>query len=350
MVGKHQGELSMLPFFDYTEVDTIFYEQHIAPRIPSKIFDVHVHIFQKSHVEMIPEKSVKAHWASECAHVLTCEDTHACARELYPDTEYGFAGFPTASPEADTKGMNNYVAKMGYEGKCVPLMMVRPEWDPEEIEREFLAGDFVGFKPYPGMVKGISSGEVGIFEFLPHEQWEILNRHKKSVMLHIGRKERFADAENIHDLLTAREKYPDVTIIIAHLGRSYNPYYLRIGLGKMGNPEGFYFDTTAVVNPDVYDMAFAKIPLQNILYGSDMHVLLWHGKREWDERNYYNFTRENFSWNTNRKSPEEEAAYTIFLYEQMKSILDAMDRHGLSESQKIGIFGENTKYALRINT
>ena len=340
----------MLPFFEYTDVDKKFYEQHIAPRIPAKIFDVHIHIFQKHHVEMISEESTKAHWANECAHVLTCEDAHACARELYPGVEYSFAGFPTASSTADTRGMNDYVSKMGREGKCKPLMMVRPEWNPEEIEREFIVGEFLGFKPYPGMVTGISSGEVGIFDFLPHEQWDILNRHKKAVMLHIGRKERFADVNNIRDLLTARDKYPDVAIIIAHLGRSYNPYYLREGLRQMGNPEGFYFDTTAVVNPDVYDMAFEKIPLQNILYGSDMHVLLWHGKREWDERNYYNFTREDFSWNTNRKSPEEEAAYTIFLYEQMKSILDALSRHDLSEEQQRGIFGDNALVALRITT
>ena len=171
----------MLPFFDYTDVDRIFYREHIAPRIPSKIFDVHVHVFLKEHVDMIPEESVKSHWASECAHVLSCDDAHACARELYPDTEYTFAGFPTASPEADTKGMNEYVARMGHEGKCTSLMMVRPEWDADEIEEEFLTGNFAGLKPYPGMVGGGSTGEVGIFDFFPHEHWEILNRHHKAV-------------------------------------------------------------------------------------------------------------------------------------------------------------------------
>ena len=338
----------MLPFFEYTPVDSMFYRKHIAPRIPSRIFDVHVHIFLKEHVDMIPEETIKSFWASECAHVLSCDDAHACAGELYPDVEYTFAGFPTASPEADTKGMNEYVARMGREGKCTPLMMVRPEWNAAEIEETLLAGNFAGLKPYPGMVEGGSRGEVGIFEFMPHAQWEIINRHKKAVMLHIGRKERFADENNIRDLLTARDTYPDATIIIAHLGRSYCPYYLEEGLRRMGDPAGFYFDTTAVINPEVYDIAFDAIPAGNILYGSDMHVLFWHGKREWDVKNYYNITREEYSWNKDRRSPEEEAEYTLFLYEQMKAILDAIEKHGLTEEQKYDIFGNNAQRALKI--
>jgi len=338
----------MLPFFEYTDVDLMFYRKYIAPRIPSRIFDVHVHIFLKEHVDMIPEKTLKLFWASECAQVLSCDDALSCARELYPDTEYRIAGFPTLSPEADIKGMNEYVARMGIEDKCIPLMAVRPEWNASEVEETFLAGNFAGMKPYPGMVKGGSRGEVGIFEFMPHAQWDIINRHKKAVILHIGRKDRFADEKNIKDLLTARDAYPDVNIIIAHLGRSYCPYYLEEGLRRMGNPEGFYFDTTAVINPDVYDIAFGAIPAGNILYGSDMHVLFWHGKREWDKKNYYNITREEYSWNKNRRSPEEEAGYTIFLYEQMKSMLDALEKHGLTEEQKYDVFGKNAKRALRI--
>ena len=227
-------------------------------------------------------------------------------------------------------------------------MMVRPEWDSGYVEQAFVEGGFVGMKPYPGMVEGGSTGEVGIFEFMPHEQWDILNHRGGAVMLHIGRKERFADERNIHDLLDARDRYPGVTIIIAHLGRSYCPYYLREGLRNMGNPEGFCFDTTAVVNPEVYDIAFDSIPVDNILYGSDMHVLLWHGKREWTERGYKNLAREDFMWNTDRRSAEEEAKYTLFLYEQMRSMLDAADRHGLTAMQKDNVFGGNARRALKL--
>ena len=142
----------MPPFFEYTDVDKAFYRDYLAPRLPSRIFDVHVHAFLPEHVAMVTEEERTAHWASECAQVLSCDDVHACACEMYPDTAYSFAAFPTAVRNADTAGMNEYIARMGHEGKCLPFMMVRPEWTKEDVERIFLEGNFAGFKPYPGMV------------------------------------------------------------------------------------------------------------------------------------------------------------------------------------------------------
>ena len=233
----------MLPFFEYTGVDKAFYLDYIAPRIPPRIFDVHVHAFLQKHVDMVPESDRKAFWASECVVILSCGDVHACGRELYHDASYAFAAFPSAIPEADTKGMNEYIAAVGRAGNYIPLMMVRPE--------------------------------------------------------------RFTDENNIRELLIACDWYPDVTIIIAHFGRSYCPWYLERGLDMMGDPSGFLFDTTAVINPAAYDIAFEQILAGIILCGSDMHVLLWHGKREWTEKSYKNFARENNTWNTDRRSPEE---------------------------------------------
>ena len=100
----------MLPFFEYTDVDSMFYRKYIAPRIPSRIFDVHVHIFLKEHVDMIPEESIKSFWASECAHVLSCDDAHACARELYPDTHFHIV---TGESNAVVTGLDKHVVKDG---------------------------------------------------------------------------------------------------------------------------------------------------------------------------------------------------------------------------------------------
>lgn len=190
--------------------------------------------------------------------------------------------------------------------------------------------------------------EVSIFDFFPHEQWELLNRYKKAVMLHLPRKGRIADDDNIRELLTARDRYPEVTIIIAHFGRAFCPGYLEQGLDKLGSPEGFYFDTAAVINPDVYNIAFCRIPPSRILYGSDMPILFWHGRRYWKEDVYYNLCREEFSWKRERRSPQEEAGYTLFLYEQMRAVLDSLDQQGLAEEDKTGIFGENAMRILRL--
>jgi predicted TIM-barrel fold metal-dependent hydrolase len=316
----------MQPYFKLTDFDKKFYQDYIAPRLPSSIFDVHVHINLPEHVEMVPEERLLSDWALECGHILPYEYAYASGRELYPDVEYAITGLPWPIREADLTGNNDYLAQLISQRKLMAFMGVRPEWDREEVERQLLEGGFVGFKPYPDMVTGVKGAETGIFEFFPYEQWEILNRHSKAVMLHLPRQERLADDDNVRELLEARQAYPDVTIIIAHFGRSFCPFYLKEGIRKLGDVDDFYFDTTAVINPVVYDVAFSRIPSERIMYGSDMPILLWHGRREWTESTYRNLCREEFSWNMDRRSSEEEASYTMFLYEQVRAILDAVDK------------------------
>lgn len=338
----------MKPYFSRTAHDETFYQEHLRPRLPASIFDVHVHMNLPEHIAMVPESRWLSDWALESGHLLPCEDAYACAKELYPDTEYRIAGFPWPVREADITANNAYLSRLRRDGHLAPFMAVRPEWPLKEIERTLVEGRFVGFKPYANMLTELKDADVSIFTFFPHEQWQLLDQHKKAVMLHLPRKGRMADDDNIAELLNARDTYPDVTIIIAHFGRAFCPIYLEEGLEKLGDLNGFYFDTAAVINPEVYDIAFSRIPPHQILYGSDMPILFWHGRREWTEREYHNLCGEEFSWNTERRAPEEEAGYTLFLYEQMRAILDALDRHGLAEEAKTGVFGENAQKALRL--
>lgn len=335
----------MKPYFERTPFDDAFYREHIMPRIPSSVFDIHVHINLPEHIAMVPKERWLSDWALESGHLMPCEDAYACAEELYPGVEYQIAGFPWPIREADLHGNNAYLSKMLKLGRLTPFMVVRPSWPADEVEKTLIEGDFVGFKPYPDMLSGVKGAEMSIFDFMSHEQWKILNRHKKALMLHLPRRGRIADDDNVRELKEARDKYPDVAIIIAHFGRSFCPIYLEEGLEKLGGADGFYFDNSAIINPAVYDLAFSRIPSERILYGSDMPILFWHGRQEWTEREYRNLCREKFSWKIPR--PAEEATYTIFLYEQIRSVLDAIDRHGLSEEEKRGIFRDNALRVLR---
>ncbi len=338
----------MRPYFEKTRQDSEFYREHLQGRMPERIFDVHVHINLPEHISTVPPERWLSDWALESGHLLPCEDAYSCVRELYPETDYRIAGFPWPIREADLKANNSYLAEMRRQGRLRPFMCVRPEWPADEVERTLLEGSFSGFKPYADMVSGVKGADISIFDFMPHEHWRLLDRHKKAVMLHLPRKGRFADNDNIRELKEIRDKYAEVKIIIAHFGRSFCPVFLEEGLDKLGGADGFYFDTAAVMNPAVYDVAFDRIPAEKILYGSDMPILFWHGRREWTEREYRNLCREDFSWNRlSHRSPEEEDKYTLFLYEQMRSILHAMDRRGLVEKDKDGIFFYNAERLLQ---
>jgi predicted TIM-barrel fold metal-dependent hydrolase len=336
-----QVRLPYIPYYERTPFDDAYYREFIEGRLPDEIFDVHVHLNLPEHVRQVPRERILSDWALECAYLLTCDDAYRLVQELFPGRRYGIAGFPWPIREADLEANNAYLAEMKKAGRLEPFMVVRPEWDKEEVEQALLQGAYVGFKPYPDMVSGKKGAEIGIFEFMPPALWRIADKHKKAVMLHLPRKERFADEDNIRELHQARQEFPDTRIIVAHLGRSFCPYYLREGLRKIGDVQGFRFDLSGVMNPEVLDIAFTRIPSQNILYGSDMPIFLWHGTREWTERTYTNLAREDFSWSGNHRPPEEESRYTLFLYQQLRNILDAMDRHGIGGRDRQGVFAGN---------
>jgi uncharacterized protein len=331
----------MLPYFERTGVDAAFYDCHIRDRMPARVFDAHVHVNLPDHVRDVPRERILSDWAMECGHVLPVEDALQCAAELFPGIRYEIAGFPFPIREADLPANNRYLAGKAKQGLLAALMCVRPEWDPAEVERELLEGGFAGFKPYPDMVAGKKGAAIGIGDFMPSCQWEILDRHGKVVMLHIPRAGRLADDDNVRELLDFRQRFPRVKIIVAHFGRSFCPMYLSGGLQKLGGGAGFFFDTSGVINPAVYDIAFSRIDPHTILFGTDMPVFFWHGKREWTETTYINLTSAPYSWNTNRRAAESEARYTIFLYEQARAILDAMDRHSFDSQMKDAVFHDN---------
>ncbi len=337
------------PYFEKTPLDARFYEEHLKPRLPWRIFDAHVHLNLPEHIAMVPEERWRTDWALESGHLLPVEDAYACARELFPEARYAIAGMPWPIREADLAANNRYLAEKRAEGLLHPFLAVRPEWDPEEIERELQEGGFVGFKPYGDMVSGVKGAELSIFDFLPRRQLEILDRRGLALLLHLPRRERIADPDNVRELREIRDRYPRVTVIVAHLGRSFCPYYLREGLRQLGrDAEGLHFDTSAVINPETYQVAFDSLPAERILFGTDIPILFWHGRRTWTEREYRNLCREPFSWNVHREPPEVEATYTLFLYEQMKAILDACDRQRFTRAQRDGLFWANARRALRL--
>ena len=328
------------PQIERNQVDEEFYEQYIRQRLPKQIFDFHVHINLLEHIPEMSEERIHSDWAFECGLILPCETAYRYGKLLFPDAEYRIAGFPWPIQEADLAAGNAYLLEKKNAGLLTPFMAVKPEFSEQYIEEQL--PQFSGFKPYPDLVSSVKGAEISIFSFKPHWQLEILNRHHKTVVIHLPRKGRIADPNNVRELLEMRQKYPDIQIVIAHFGRSFNPIYLEEALRQMGDgAKDFYYDTAAVLNPEVYRLALERLPHDRILYGSDAPIMLWHGKRRWTERTYHNLAREPYSWNQHEEGEEAERRYSFFLYEQMKVILDETEAMGLGENVKRRLFYEN---------
>ena len=340
--------LDHVPRYARTPFDREFYDDKIRPRLPDTVFDVHVHINLPEHVTRVTPERVRSDWALECGYVFSCEDAYRLTADMFPGVAYSMAGFPWPIREADLDANNRYLAELSRIGWLSPFMAVRPEWDTQEVAR-VLEDGFVGFKPYPDIVSGKKGADISIFDFIPHSLWAVLEKHRKSVVLHLPRAERLASRANVSELLEIRQKYPNVSIIIAHLGRCFCPDFLRRGLAELGVHAGeFHYDLSGVMNAESLRLAFESIPLERIMYGSDLPIFHWHGETECTEKGYLHLSRESYSWVREHRPAETESRYVLFLYRQVAAILDALENRGASKEEIKGVFGRNAQSVLGI--
>lgn len=339
----------MLPaYVQRTALDEEFYHRHLRHRLPAKMLDVHQHILKREFLANLDPQVRQVDWAAQCYEEMTLEDSQTFASLLFPDAVYERNALTVVGKGADLRAANAYLADLLRQGRLrYAMMTLDPRWSDAETEKMLVEGGFTGFKPYPDLVTGQKASEVSIFACIPPSKLEILNRHKKAMTLHIPRAGRLADVRNTDEIKRIHDEYPNVRMIIAHLGRSYAIDVFAKGVELLGDyMHELTFDLSAVLNPAVLDMALATIRPDKLLWGTDLPVFMWHGRRRWTNTAYFNLAREDFPWNHHEEGPEAEAGYTFFLYEQVNNILDAIDRAGGGKDLANAIFYQNAKTLL----
>jgi len=324
------GEVSMA--IDVTSekaIDRIIYEEELAPWLPAEIIDCHVHIGLPEHWGPIDPARVENIWALDVSIHQSWGDLRATATTLFPKQKMHVMAFACVAREANISAENNYV-RAGIAdpaNNAVGLFATRPEWDADLI-REARSQGFLGIKPYPDLAER-DTAEISIFDFIPHTHLEALNEMGGLLMLHLPRAGRIGDPDNIREVLEISDKYPNITIILAHVGRAYCLPTAKRGLPSLLGRENIYFDIAANLNADVFRYAISEYGPDRLLYGSDLPVTLMRGVREHVGEHYYNYTDGPYSWNTCRKSPEEEAYYTYYLYEELRALIKALKSQNL---------------------
>jgi predicted TIM-barrel fold metal-dependent hydrolase len=330
-------------YFTVTDLDREFFNEKLKDRLSGMILDAHTHINLPEHIAMVPQSRIDGDWALQSGCEMTMEEANGYAAALFPGVDYRFTAFPFPIREADTEGNNTYIAELIKTGKIAfGLLTIRPEMNLAAIEEQLANGGFAGLKPYPDYVSAHKGSEVSIFDFLPRPVLALAERLGKCIVLHLPRAGRFADENNIRELREIMLEFPNLKIIIAHLGRCFNPYYFQKAAEILGDDiHRFWFDTAAVMNPEVLTLAMKTLHGDQLLFGLDLPILLWHGSRRWTEKAYHNVCRENLAWNKHIEGAAVEAGYTFFVYEQLNNILNVMESLGKGEEYKQAFFYEN---------
>lgn len=336
--------------WDYNDVDRAFWSEHLEGWLPERIVDAHVHVTNPEHRrEPMTEEMRRQFWVNEVSDPMDAQTAERCIGTVFPGREVRCVAMGSPSLAFDIEAGNEYVRteclKRGWRG----LALLRPQWTAQRLADELDKPGVIGVKPYYTLIGHDDTTrdkhlEAGVFDYLPHHALEVLDERRAWVTLHVPKADRLPHPDNIRDVRELRRRYPNVILVIAHLGRCYTELHAREGLPPLAEDPGLYFDISAVLNPAVLRLAMELIGPDRLLYGTDNPVFYMRGRRQWEGRRYINRTSGNFHFNKGQHEPPDvEAKYTLFMYEALKAIKDACDEQGLERQQVEAIFARNAQ-------
>lgn len=315
--------------WNYNDVDGVFWREHLEGWLPRRIFDAHTHVAHPSHrLEPMTEAMRRQYWVNEVIEPIDAETADRCYQTVFPGRELACLAFGMPDLDYDLDANNAYLQAECPRRGWYSLALVRPQWTQEKVARLLSSPGVIGVKPYyaligPNRDTRDAHLESSIFEFLPHHILEVLNERHGWVTLHVPRAARLGHPENIREVREIRRRYPEVALVIAHLGRCYTEAHALEALPQLADDPGLFLDTSAVLNPASHRVALRCFGPRRVLYGSDNPILYMRGRRQYEGRTYINRTSYPFHFNQTREAPEIEAQYTLFMYEDLRAIKQA---------------------------
>ncbi len=336
--------------WSYTDADRAFWVEHLEDWLPRRILDAHTHIANPAH-RLVPmtEAMRKQYWVNEVFEPIEASAAERCFRTVFPNRDFSCLAFGMPDLDFDLDAGNACLHEECPKRGWFSLAVIRPQWTQDKMAALLDAPGVLGVKPYYSLISPNRETrdahlEAGIFDFLPHHLLEVLNDRRAWVTLHVPKASRLGHPDNIREVREIRRRYPDIVLVIAHLGRCYTEPHAIEALPQFADDPGLFFDTSAVLNPACHRIALQHFGPQRILYGSDNPVLFMRGRRQYRGRSYLNRTSHPFHLNRQREAAEIEARYTLFMYEDLRALKLACQDLGINARSEIeAIFHDNAR-------
>ena len=334
--------------FEMKTVDQAVYEKDLRDWLPAKIIDIHTHLWLKTFFEETAVADRGAKWPYLVAEDNSIEDLSETYRLMFPRQQVTPLIFGSPRPDVVFEQTNGYVSEVARQHHLPALLVSTPAWSGEEVERLVMDYGLLGLKPYLSFAPGhIPSNDITIFDFLPHSHLEAANVHGWIVMLHIPRSQRLRDPVNLAQMLEIERRYPNVRLIIAHIGRAYCPEDVDDAFELLGETKNMVFDFCANTNAQVMEELLRAVGPKRVLFGSDMPILRMRMRRICEDGFYINLVPPGLYGDVSddphmrEVSPKEGEKLTFFMYEELLAFKRAAEAVGLSDADLEDVFYNN---------
>ena len=341
-----------MALLDVKPYDKQYYEEILKPFLPEKFIDCHTHVWLMEHDPNKTLRSGTQNWPGLVAKENSIEDLNETNRLLFPDNKVVSVLYGDCAVSIDRKAVNSYVAEKAIDNGFPALYLCHPNTPPEELERIILENPvFKGIKGYLQFAPDyIPADEIRIYDFLTKEHLAVCDKHGWVVQLHIARPKRLADPVNYIQLLEIEQNYPNLQLIVAHLGRAYANEDVGDALEYLKNTEKTVWDFTANTNDWVMEQVLERFGSDRFIYGYDFPIFRMKSRRTVENGVYINeipqgqFPYEAIRGDSHmREIPYPEAEkITFFIYEEMNACRLACQRMGLGKEDVEKIFWSNS--------
>ncbi|MCF7855225.1 MAG: amidohydrolase family protein, partial [Candidatus Pacebacteria bacterium] len=326
--------------------DKSIYDKELRDFLPPKIFDAHVHLFDRSCLKPSAQFAAKNTY-EKFGGVFSKEQYLQWIERLFPEQQYRFNSFGTPSYDSDLDASAAYTGTVSDNQRFFGMALISPHDTLEAIRHRVETNRLIGYKPYLRFVDWKEPNDVTIHDMLTHEHMQFADERGLAITLHIPRSQRLADPLNQTQMVELCRRYPDTKIIFAHIGRAY---YLRNVLGFLdgiAQCPNAYVDTAMVNHEGVLEYTFTHFPRERILFGSDAPIAFLYGKSVEINNQYAYLMAEDYEIGTSIYDAKAAVNFTTFYYEQLRGIKLAAERAGLSRNDVEGVFFNNADRLFR---
>jgi predicted TIM-barrel fold metal-dependent hydrolase len=334
--------------FEVKEVDRRFYNEHLADWLPTKILDEHTHVWLKAFFDETSVENRGAKWPRLVAQDNPVEDLLRTYKLMFPQQEVTPLIFGYPKSGIDLEQMNGYVSQVARKHGLPSLLLSTPEWSATAVERRVRAGGFLGLKPYLSFAPAhLTAEDVTIFDFLPHHHLEVADAHRWVVLLHIPRPTRLKDPVNLEQISEIERRYPNVGLIIAHIGRAYCVESVGNAFEVLRDTERMVFDFSGHTNAQVMEGIIRTVGPKRVLFGSDLPILRMRMRRICENGVYINLVPPGLYGDLSHEphmrevSEEEGEKLSFFMYEELLAFRRAAEATGLSSADLEDVFYNN---------
>lgn len=296
--------------------------------MPENLFDAHIHLGLREfmHEDFSSERLKIA--ISSFGHMTIEELDEIYAKAYEGKNIVGLFAFPFPQFEIDSIAANCYIIELMKKTLRVKGFFLSDPSDFKHNLKIFSMAEtagvrFTGVKPYFDRL-GKKNADTLMHEILSDRLLSFINSEKLLLMLHTtGR--GVADKNVVNSLLHIIEKYPDIKIILAHMGRYLTAHDFESFMNSgLPDSENIYFDISFASEKSVYDLALSHRGVRKrLLFASDNPFGLITGGEFFTETgDALLLTRDKYTWS-------ESGTYgydmTLNTYHCMKALKDSIE-------------------------